>query len=473
MEITPENIPPTSNAPLVSLSATPSRTQKSEISQLINRTIARIDTLLSNQVNAIIHDPRFQRLEASWRGLMYLVDQVEEGESVKIKVLNVSWKELVRDLERAIEFDQSQLFRKVYSDEFGTAGGEPFGVLLGDYQMRHRPGPDYPTDDVEALRAISHVAAAAFAPFITGLHPSFLGMDSFAELEIPTDLPRTFEQLEYLKWKAFRESEDARFVGISLPDVLCRLPYPDDGSRTDGFRFREDVEDPSLNQYLWGTAVYAFGAVLIRAFTQNGWLAGIRGVERDTRSGGLVTGLPVHCFSTDKSGVALKYSTSALVTDAREKELGELGFIPLCPCPDTEYSAFYGNQSVQKPKHFDELAATINARMSAMLQYMLCVSRFAHYLKVMVREKVGAFVGAGDCEEYLRRWLMNYTTGNDKAGQDLKARYPLREAKVQVRERPDRPGTYTCVIHLKPHFELDQMVTSVRLVTELAPGQPA
>ena len=444
-----------------------------DVTYILSRDIARLDSLLSAKVNAILHDPRFQKLEASWHGLRYLIDQVEEGENIRIRVLTVSWKELVRDLERAIEFDQSQLFRKIYTEEFGMAGGEPYGVLLGDFEIRHRSSPDHPTDDVETLRAISQVSAAAFAPFVTGVHPSLLGMDSFSELELPLDLPRTFEQLEYLKWKAFRDSEDSRFVGLTLPQVLMRLPYENDGTRSDGFGFREDVEDLGLGKYLWGNAIYAFGAVLVRAFMESGWLATIRGVQRDKRYGGLVTGLPVHSFSTDKSGVALKCSTNGIVTDSREKELGELGFIPLCHCADTEFSAFYGNQSVHRPKQYDELVATVNARLSSMLQYILCVSRFAHYIKVMVRDRVGLFVGAADCEEYLRRWLMSYTTASDKGGSELRAKFPLREARVQLRERPDKPGTYACVIHLRPHLELDQMVTAVRLVTELAPGQLA
>jgi type VI secretion system ImpC/EvpB family protein len=373
-------------------------------------------------------------------------------------------------LDRAIEFDQSQLFRKVYGEEFGTPGGEPFGVLLGDYEVRHRVGPDHPTDDIRALESIAQVAAGAFAPFIAAADPALLGLDHFTELERTLDLSRTFEQLEYLKWKAFRDSEDARFVGLTLPRVLMRLPYADDGSRADGFRFHEEVEAPDRSQYLWGNAVYAFGTVLVRSFYESGWLAGIRGVERDVLGGGLVTGLPAHSFSTDKTGIAPKCSTDAIITDAQEQELGELGFIPLCHCLDTEYAAFYGNQSVQKPKQYDELPATVNAKMSAMLQYMLCVSRFAHYIKVIARDKIGSLRGAKECEEYLHNWLMNYTTSNDDDDMATKASYPLREGRVQIRDGA-KPGSYVCVVHLRPHFQLDQMVSAVRLTTELSPGQ--
>jgi type VI secretion system ImpC/EvpB family protein len=374
----------------------------------------------------------------------------------------------VRDLDKAIDFDQSQLFRKVYNDEFGMPGGEPFGVLLGDYEIRHRPGPDHPTDDIRALEKVSEVAAAAFAPFVASAHPSLFGLDHFSELELPLNLPRTFEQVEYIKAKALRSREDSRFLGLVLPRVLMRLPYPDDGSRADGFRFHEDVTSPDRSQYLWGNATYALGAVLVRAFTESGWLAGVRGVERGVEGGGLVTGLPAHSFATDKAGVAVKSSTEVAITDFQEKELSEGGFIPLCHCPDTEHAAFYGLPSLQKAKAYDEPVATMNARLSAMLQYMLSVSRFAHYLKVLARDKMGSFGTPADCEDFLARWLGNYTLADDSAGLEAKARYPLRESAVQVREHPGKPGSYLCTIHLRPHFQLEEVSTAVRLTTELS-----
>jgi type VI secretion system ImpC/EvpB family protein len=451
---------------------------KQRVAQRLTRDIARLDSLLNRQVNAILHDPSFQKLEASWRGLRYLVDQVPEGEKkLQIRVLNATWKEVTRDLERAIDFDQSQLFRKVYGEEFGHPGGEPFGVLLGDYEIRHRPGPDHPFDDVSTLMAISSVAAAAFAPFVTGVHPSMLDVESFTELERPGDLSRTFDQLEYLKWRSFRRTEDARFVGLTLPHVLMRLPYQDSTARVDNFRFQEEVEEPNRKGYLWGNACYAFGAVLIRAFSQSGWLAAIRGVPRFkgelVEAGGLVTGLAAHSFSTDKSGTVPKCSTDVIITDAEEKALGDLGFIPLCYCQDTQMSAFYGNQSAQKPAKYDEVAATVNAGLSAMLQYMLCVSRFAHYLKVMARDRIGSFAAPSELEDYLRRWLARYTAAGDSATLETRARFPLREARVEVRELPDKPGTYTCVAHLRPHFQLDQMFAAVRLVTEVSANPTA
>jgi type VI secretion system ImpC/EvpB family protein len=441
---------------------------KERVAQRLSRDIARLDALLSRQTNAILHHPTFQRLEASWRGLRYLVTQVPEGANIKIRVLNVTWKELARDLERAIEFDQSQLFRKVYEDEFGTPGGEPFGVLLGDYEVRHSPTAEHPVDDLGALASLASVAAAAFAPFIAGVHPSLLDLKSFIELERPLDLAKTFEQVVYVKWRAFRLTEDARFVGLVMPRVLMRLPYADDNSRVDGFRFREDVEDPSRKEYLWGNAIYAFGSVLIQAFAESGWLAGIRGVQRGIEGGGLVMGLPAHSFSTDKSGIAPKCSTDAIIADAHENELAELGFIPLCHCQGTEFSAFYSNQSVQRPRQYDEVAASVNARLSAMLQYMLCVSRFAHYLKIIGRDMVGRLANPAECEEQVRRWLQNYIS-NDNASPDLKARRPLGEARVRITERPGQPGNYVCVAHLRPHYQLDQLVAAVRLVTDLSP----
>jgi type VI secretion system ImpC/EvpB family protein len=438
---------------------------------LLTREVARLDALVNRQLNAILHHPAFQKLEASWRGLRYLVHQVEEGENIKVRVLNVSWKELVRDLDRALEFDQSQLFKKVYNEEFGMPGGEPYGVLLGDYDVRPRMGPDYPTNDVEALTKVSQVAAAAFAPFIVAAHPAFFGLDLFTELEMPLDhLAKSFDGPEFIKWRGFRESEDARFVGLVLPRTLMRVPYADDGSRVDRFRFREDVEAPDRSQYLWGNAVYAFGSVLLRSFTEYGWLASIRGVERDEEDGGLVTGLPAHSFGTERTGVATKSCTDALITDQREKELGDLGFLPLCHCPDTQLAAFYGCQSVQKPKAYDDLPATVNARLSAMLHYMLCVARFAHYLKVIGRDRLGSFSDPATCEAYLNRWLTNYTYAIDDDDPEGRAKAPLRESRVEVAELPGKPGSYWCKAWLRPQFQIDQMTAAIRLATELTPG---
>lgn len=454
------------------LTAAPGRpVSKEQVVRSLGRVIARLDAVLTKQTNAILHHPKFQKLESAWRGLRYLVEQAEGAENVKIRVLSVSWKELARDAERAVEFDQSQLFRKVYSDEFGMPGGEPFGVLLGDYEIQHRLTEEHPVDDVATLQAISGVAAAAFAPFIAAAHPSLFGMNEFATLEQPLNLPRAFDQLEYLKWQEFRSSEDSRFVGLALPRVLMRLPYEDGGGRRDGFRFREDVAGPSRDNYLWGNAAYAFGAVLIRAFSQAAWPADIHGVRRDEEGGGIVCGLPVHSFSTDKRGVATKSSTEVVISDRQEAELSGLGFMPLCQCKDTEFSAFYTNQSVQKPKKYDKPEATMNARISAMLQYTLCVSRFAHYIKAIARDKMGTFAGPEECEDYLHRWLQKYVTPDSEASAEVKARRPLREARVEVSEHPGKPGSYRCTTYLWPHFELEQLAATLKFTTELTQGR--
>jgi type VI secretion system ImpC/EvpB family protein len=453
--------------------AVPEGVSAEGVARTLGRHIAQIDAMLNRQVNAIIHHERFQKIEGSWRGLSYLVEQADGSEGVVVRVLSASWKDLAKDAERAVEFDQSQLFRKIYSDEFGIAGGEPFSVLLGDYQIHARPSAEHPFDDLAVLEAISGVAAAAFAPFIAAVHPSTLGLDDFTNLERPLNLSRTFEQTEYVKWRAFREREDSRFVGLTLPQVLMRTPYEDDGSRTDGFRFQEDVAGPDRRKYLWGNAAYAFGAVMVRSFANSGWLADIRGVERGIDGGGLVTGLPVHCFSTDKHGVAPKCSTDVIITDRQEPDLSELGFIPLCHCRDTDLAAFYANQSIQKPKQYDDLAVTMNAKISSMLQYMLCVSRFAHYLKVAAREKLGSFTEAEDVERYLDRWVQSYVTSDASASPSVKAKFPLREARVRITEHPENPGGYVCTAHLWPHFELDALVAALKVKTVLTPGRQA
>lgn len=433
--------------------------------------IATLDEILSRQVDAILHAPAFQRLEASWRGLDYLVGNLEEEENTKIRVLAVSWKELVRDLERAIEFDQSQLFRMVYGAEFGTAGGEPFAVLLGDYEIHHRPGPKHPTDDLGALRSISQVAAAAFSPFIATAAPEFFGLDSWRDLERPINLARVFAQSEYTKWNALRRETDSRFIGLTLPRMLMRAPYGDDPYRVDGFCYREQIRHPKGGENLWGSAAYAFGAVLLRAFGECGWLAGIRGIDRGVYGGGVVPSQPIEYFATDAPGLVPKGSVEVIITDAREKELGDHGFIPLCQTHGTELCVFYGNQSIQRPKVHDHEAATVNAKLSAMLQYMFCVSRFAHYLKVIGRDRLGSFSTPADCERFMNKWLMDFATSNEDVSDEVQARYPLREANVKVREVPGKPGVYMSVIHLRPHFQLDQMTSSVKLVTELFSGQ--
>ncbi|MBK1836601.1 type VI secretion system contractile sheath large subunit [Azospirillum sp. YIM B02556] len=444
----------------------------------LDRDIAAIDALLSDQVNAILHHKRFQSLEGSWRGVRTLVKQAQSAETVALRLLNLTWAELCRDQERAIEFDQSQLFNKVYSDEFGMPGGRPFGVLLCDYAVQHRPSKDRPTDDVSGLKGLAQVAAAAFAPAIVGAAPELFGLETFHELGLPLDLKSVLRQTEYQRWQRFQETEDSRFIGVALPRVLMREPYGDDPQARHGFRFREESLDGGhagsqggglrLEDHCWGNAVYAFGTVLIRSFLQHGWFADIRGAQRDVVSGGLVTELVVPDFATDAARVAQKFSVEVSMSDQLERDLDELGFIPVSRCKDTPYLVFYGNQSVQRVGQYTNMTATANARLSAMLRYMFCVARFAHFLKVMVRDRVGAFVTPEQCERDLQSWLHGYCLGNDDASMDQKARYPLREGSIQVRSVPGKPGNYQCIIHLRPHFQLDQVFSTFKLVTELA-----
>ncbi len=432
----------------------------------LNRQVGILDRLLNRQLNRILHHPQFQQLEASWRGLMYLVEKVwreddPDRPSVKVRVLNVSWSQLQRDLDRALEFDQSEIFRKVYEEEYGMAGGESFGVLVGDYMVgRHNT-------DLDTLDKLSQVAAAAFCPFIANAGPELFGLEDFGELERHRNYEQIFSSLDYLRWRSLRQKEDARFLALVLPRVLMRLPYMDDGRRVDGFVFREDVAGQDRNRYLWAGAAFAFAGNLIRAFARTGWLADIHGVHRDLDDAGLITDLPVHSFATDPFGIAPKSSTDVIVTDELEKHLAELGFISLCDCQDTEYSAFYSTPSLQQPQKYDQQSATTNARISSMLHSMLCVSRFAHYLKAMGRDRIGGDMDAHKLEQDLQRWIADYTTPDSDASPETRARYPLREANVQVATVPGESGAMRAVMHLLPHYEIEGINTSIRLVAML------
>jgi type VI secretion system protein ImpD len=439
----------------------------------LERDIADIDALLSAQVNAILHAPLFQRLEARWRGLELLVDVAELSPLAKLRVLSISWGEIARDMDRAADFDRSQLFHKIYTEEIGTLGGEPFGLLIGDYEIQHRPTPAHSTDDTAAIKSLAMIAAAAFAPLVMGVAPSLLQLESFSALGGPVDVRNVFRQSEYLRWHAMREAEETRFVGLVLPRVLMRLPYAIDGRRHDGFRFAETVDGADAGDYLWGNGAIAFGCVVLRAFASFGWFADIRGAARDDLRGGVVVNLPVASFATDAPGIAIKPSIEALLSDSQEKDLADLGFIALRKIPFSEYSVFYSNQSIHMPQRFDRPAASVNARLSAMLQYMLCVSRFAHYIKLLGRQFIGTMRTADEVQAALSNWLFDYVTSSDEASQDAKARFPLRDAKVEVKEVPGRSGVYSCVLFLRPHFQLDDIATGFRLVTQLAPTATA
>ncbi len=427
---------------------------------MINARIAQIDHLISIQLNEILHHPQFQKLEATWRGLKYLLDQSETSSQLKIKVLNVSKRELLRDLQRAPEFDQSALFKKVYEEEFGVFGGAPFGALIGDYEFGRGP------EDIELLEKISQVAAAAHAPFLSAASPEMLNLDSFTNLDAPRDIGKIFDTTEYAKWKSFRESEDSRYVGLCLPRILMRQPYGRDGIQIEAFNYDEGVDGTDHSKYLWGNAAYALGARLTQSFATYGWCASIRGVE----GGGLVEGLPVHNFRTDAGDLVMKCPTEIAISDRREKELADQGFIPLVHCKGTDYAAFFSVQSCQKPKVYDKEAATANARIAAQLPYILAMSRFAHYMKVIMRDKIGSFMSRADCERFLNQWIMQYVTEDDAASAETKAQFPLREAKVEVVEVPGKPGAYRAVAFLRPHFQLDELTISLRLVAELPPS---
>ena len=424
---------------------------------MINARIAQIDHLLSIQLNEILHHPQFQKLEASWRGLKYMLDQSETSDMLKIKVLNCSKKELLRDLQRAPEFDQSALFKKVYEEEFGIFGGAPFGALLGDYEFGKGP------EDLELLEKISNTASAAHAPFLTAASSELFNMESFTNLDAPRDIGKIFDTTEYAKWKSFRQSEDSRYLALTLPHILMRLPYGKDNVQVDGFNYEEAVDGTDHSKYLWGNAAWALGSKLTQSFAQFSWCASIRGVE----GGGLVEGLPAHTFRTDDGDIALKCPTEIAISDRREKELADQGFAPLVHCKGTDYAAFFSVQSAQKPKLFDKDAANANARLSAQLPYILAVSRFAHYLKAMMRDKIGSFMSRVECERFLNQWITNYVTPDDNASASTKASHPLREASIEVSEIPGKPGAYRAVAFLKPHFQLDELSVSLRLVAEL------
>ncbi|ODU38099.1 MAG: EvpB family type VI secretion protein [Lysobacteraceae bacterium SCN 69-48] len=402
----------------------------------LDARIAEIDRVLSDQLSAVMHAPEFQQLEGSWRGLKYLVDNSETSTTLKIKVFNTTKKELVKDFKNASDFDQSTLFKKLYEEEYGTFGGAPFATLIGDFEFGRHP------EDMYLMEEISHVCAAAHAPFLSAASPELLGFDDFTELSGPRDLSKIFDTVEYAKWKSFRASEDSRYVGLTMPHVLGRLPYGPDTAPVEAFNFIERTDGTDHNKYLWMNAAYALGTKVTDAFAKYGWCAAIRGVE----GGGLVEGLPTHTFATDDGEVALKCPTEIAITDRREKELADLGLIPLVHCKGTDYAAFFSTQSTQKAKEYNTDAANANARLSSQLQYIFAVSRIAHYLKSMISQ---------------------YVLLDDNASQEAKAQYPLREARIEVAEIPGKPGAYKSVAFLRPHYQLDELSVSLRLVAEL------
>jgi type VI secretion system protein ImpC len=434
------------------------------LTRTFDKAVKAIDAKMSAQLNAIIHDPKFLKLEGTWRGLHYLVQNSETGTSLKLRVLNQTKRELGRDLSRAIEFDQSQLFKKIYENEFGTPGGEPYGALIGDYEWTNHP------DDLETLRLVSNIAAGAFAPFISAAGAGMFGFESWTELSKPRDLAKIFDTVEFAKWRAFRDSEDSRFVNLCMPRVIARLPYGKNTKPLDEFDYEEapvDARGKALamdhESYCWSNAAYVMGTRLTDAFAKTGFCTAIRGAE----GGGKVENLPTHVFTSDDGDLDAKCPTEIGITDRREFELSNQGFLPLCHYKNTDYAVFFGGQTAQKPKKYDRPEATANAAISARLPYIMASSRFAHYLKVMGRDKIGSFMEASNVETWLNRWIQNYVNPNVDAGQDMKARFPLREARVEVKEIPGRPGSYNAIAYLRPWLQLEELTTSLRMVARI------
>ncbi len=462
------------------------RDSSDSIASRLNQDVAVIDDLLNRQIKAIIHHPRFQKLEASWRGIKYLHNVLVReydptGPEAKLKILDVSWKELGNDFESAWDIQQSNLFYKVYEQEFGQAGGEPFGLLIGDYDIKPPDTAGHSQDDFAILNSISAVAAAAFSPFITNCSPEIFQLSDFGELENVQDLSDAFEGTAATRWKNLCLKEDARFLGLAMPKILMRLPWsnrPDlvltherrrssQSRNVNQFCFQEDVRGPNNSKYLWGGAAFAFAAVVLRSFSRTSWLTDIRGVQRNDDGGGLVTDLPVEFNATESPGASPKISTDVIITDETEKELCELGFIPLCSCYDTEFSAFYSARSIQKPQKYNDELANLNARISSMVSTILCASRFAHYLKKIGRDMVGQMGGAEDIQRHLQDWIVQFVASDSAASTTVKARYPLASANVTVRAIAGKSGSYSSIFHLQPHHEIEGLSAAIRLVTEL------
>jgi type VI secretion system protein ImpC len=432
-------------------------TVRGDVVEIINDKIAEIDDLISAELNEILHDPEVQAMEAAWRGLHYLVMNSETGPNLKLRLLNISKADLLKDLEKAVEFDQSALFKKLYEEEYGTFGGQPYSALVGDFFFGRHP------QDMALLEKIAEVASAAHAPFISAADPRLLDLGSFTELSVPRDLSKIFESAELIKWRSFRESENSRYVTLVMPRILMRLPYGPNTVPVEGVNFVEDTDGRDHVRYLWGNAAYALAQRVGNAYSLYGWTAAIRGVE----GGGKVEGLPTHTFMTDEGDIALKCPTEIAITDRREKELSDQGLIALVHCKGTDYGAFFSGQTVNKPVKYFSAAANANAELSARLPYILNASRFAHYIKVIMRDKIGSFMSGDNVQTFLNTWIVNYVLAKDDAPQVIKARYPLREARVDVVDVPGRPGAYRATVFLRPHFQLEELTASIRLVAEL------
>jgi len=426
----------------------------------IEAMIAALDKKLTEQVNQIIHHEDFQKLESAWRGLHYLVNNTETDEQLKIRVLNVSKQDLGKTLKRfkGAAWDQSPIFKKLYEEEYGQFGGEPYGCLVGDYHFDHTP------PDVELLGEMAKVAAAAHAPFITGAAPSTMQMESWQELANPRDLTKIFGTPEYAAWRSLRESDDARYLAMCMPRFLARLPYGAKTNPVDEFAFEENTEGSDHSKYSWANAAYAMAANVNRSFKTYGWCSRIRGIE----SGGAVENLPTHTFPTDDGGVDMKCPTEIAISDRREAELSKNGFLSMIHRKNSDFAAFISGQSLQKAQEYDDPDATANASLAARLPYLFACNRFAHYLKCIVRDKVGSFRSRESMQDWLNEWILKYVDGDPlNSSEDTKARRPLAAAQVEVEEIEGQPGYYQSRFFLKPHYQLEGLTVSLRLVSKL------
>ena len=428
---------------------------------LIDNRVAELDCYISRQLSLVLHDPGFQKVEATWRGMAYLVFRTETGTHLKLRVLNISKDDLRKDMQKAVEFDQSAIFKMIYEAEYGTFGGAPYSLLIGDYDFGRT------TNDMELLKKMAEIAASAHAPFIAAAYAKLFDLQSFGNLAKPRDLSKIFESVELASWREFRGSEDSRYVTLAMPRVLLRLPYGPGVTEkpVEGIDFCEDVAGNDLSRFLWGNPAFILAERITHAFALYGWTAAIRGVK----GGGLVEGLPTYTFKTAEGDVEMVCPTEVTITDRREKELNDLGFMAICHCKNTPQAAFFGGQTTNLPKEYLSDAATANARLSSMLPYILSASRFAHYIKVIMRERIGSFMTRGNVETFLNQWIAQYILLDDDAPQEVKAAYPLREGKVVVTDIPGKPGAYNATVFLKPHFQLEELTTSIRLVAEI-PG---
>jgi type VI secretion system protein ImpC len=431
-----------------------------DVLKSIRSMIAAIDKKLTEQVNLILHHEDFQKLEGAWRGLHHLVSRTETDTMLKIRVFNVSKSDLAKELKKfeGTAWDQSPFFKKIYEEEYGQLGGEPFGCLVGDYHFDHTP------PDVKMLGSLAQIAAAAHAPFITGGSPTLMQMESWQELSNPVDLSKIFTTPEYAPWRSLRESDDAKYIGLAMPRFLARQPYGAKSNPVESFDFEEDTEGARHDKFVWANSAYAMAVNITRSFKTYGWCSRIRGVE----SGGELAGLPCHTFPTDDGGQDMKCPTEIAITDRREAELAKNGFMPLVHRTNSDAAYFIGAQSLQKPQEYDDADATANANLAARLPYMFACCRFAHYLKCIVRDKVGGFASKSSMQDWLKRWILQYVDGDpDNSSEDTKARKPLAAAEVVVEEIEGNPGYFSSKFFLRPHYQLEGLTVSLRLVSKL------